>query len=306
MTGAPGRLHRTGIVVTALAVAFAALAFTAATTPWPPSRAGGGAPAGLATGELGSGDDPGGRGDRGAGPPGVDGGAVVMGRCVTPLVQEQRSRTDNVALAARILDGAVVGPGEEFLFNANLGRRTEEAGYKPARVIVDGRSEAGLAGGICQVSSTLYNAALLSGMEILERHPHSRPVPYLPMGLDATVSYGSLDLRWRNPWSFPVTVRAQVIGAGSELAVWIEGAEEPEKVQLVSEVVEVVPPRPAGEPGYTGRPVAGAPLAGGEIVHAGASGYRVRVWAETRGAGGERCRRLVSEDFYEPVLAVAR
>ena len=68
----------------------------------------------------------------------------------------------------------------------------------------------------------------------------------------------------------------------------------------------MVSPRLAGEQGYTGRPVAGAPLAGGEIVHAGASGYRVRVWAETRGAGGERCRRLVSEDFYEPVLAVAR
>ena len=212
-----------------------------------------------------------------------------MGRCVTPLVQEQRSRTDNVALAARILDGAVVGPGEEFSFNANLGRRTEEAGYKPARVIVDGRSEAGLAGGICQVSSTLYNAALLSGMEILERHPHSRPVPYLPMGLDATVSYGSLDLRWRNPWSFPVTVRAQVIGAGSELAVWIEGAEEPERYAGIGSGGGGAA-QAAGEPGYTGRPVAGAPLAGGEIVHAGASGYRVRC-----GQNPGRGRREVQE-----------
>ena len=140
MTGAPGRLHRTGIVVTALAVAFAALAFTAATTPWPPSRAGATAsslaaatrlgrdPAGAATEErLGSMER---RGD---------------GRCVTPLVQEQRSRQQRGAGV-----GSLTAPWssrEEFSFSANLGRRTEESRIQ-ARQGDGGRAgEAGLAGG---------------------------------------------------------------------------------------------------------------------------------------------------------------
>ncbi|HON41949.1 MAG TPA: VanW family protein [Bacillota bacterium] len=227
----------------------------------------------------------------------------VIGRCTTQLDPDQRGRNDNISIAAEKLNGTVVGPGQEFSFNEVVGERSSELGYGPARVIRDGRSEPGIAGGICQLSSTLYNAALLAGMEITERRPHSRPVPYLPAGLDATVSFGAADLRWVNVWATPVTVRAR-IGADS-VSVWIEGQSAVPDVRLYTEVIEVIAPRPAAPPDPTGR-AKSPPLPGADAVaSAGAPGYRVRVWAETEAPEGGRQRLLVSEDLYEPVNAVA-
>lgn len=229
-------------------------------------------------------------------------GTCVIGRCTTELNPDQRSRNDNIAIAAEKLDGTMVGPGQEFSFNEAVGERSSELGYGPARVIRDGRSEPGIAGGICQLSSTLYDAALLAGMEITERRPHSRPVPYLPAGLDATVSYGAADLRWVNVRPSPVTVRSRV-GVDS-VSVWLEGQSAGPEVRLCTEVVEVIAPRPAAPPDPTGR-AKSPPLPGAIVVaSAGAPGYRVRVWAETETPEGGRQRRLVSEDLYEPVNAV--
>ncbi len=233
----------------------------------------------------------------------VGSGPYVIGRCTTRLDPDQRGRNSNISIAAEKLNGAVVQPGQEFSFNDVVGERSSELGYGPARVIVDGRSEPGIAGGICQLSSTLYNAALLAGMEIAERRAHSRPVPYLPAGLDATVSYGAADLRWVNVLATPVTVRARV-GADS-VCVWLEGEEIVPDVRLYTEVVEVLAPRPAAPPDPTGR-AKSPPLPGaGAVASVGAPGYRVRVWAETEASEGGRQRRLVSEDMYEPVNAVA-
>jgi len=230
-------------------------------------------------------------------------GVYVIGRCTTRLDPDQRSRNANIAIAAEKLDGAVVQPGQEFSFNEAVGERSSELGYGPARVIVDGRSEPGIAGGICQLSSTLYNASLLAGMEIAERRAHSRPVPYLPAGLDATVSYGAADLRWVNVLATPVTVRAWM--EADSVCVWLEGEEVAPDVRLYTEVVEVIAPRPAAPPDPTGR-AESPPLPGaGAVASLGAPGYRVRVWAETEAPEGGRQRRLVSEDLYEPVNAVA-
>jgi len=140
-------------------------------------------------------------------------------------------------------------------------------------------------------------------MDIAERRAHSRPVPYLPAGLDATVSYGAADLRWVNVLATPVTVRARV-GADS-VCVWLEGEGVAPDVRLYTEVVEVISPRPTAPPDPTGR-AKSPPLPGaGAVASVGAPGYRVRVWAETEAAEGGRLRRLVSEDLYEPVNAVA-
>ncbi len=230
-------------------------------------------------------------------------GAHVLGRCTTQLDPDQRNRNDNISIAAEKLDGTTIQPGQEFSFNAAVGERSSDLGYGSARVIVDGRSEPGIAGGICQLSSTLYNAALLAGMEITERRAHSRPVPYLPAGLDATVSYGAVDLRWVNVSATAVTVRARV--SADNVSVWLDGQKSAvPDVRLSTEVVEVIAPRPAAPPDPTGR-AKSPPLPGADTVaSAGAPGYRVRVWAETAAPEGARQRRLVSEDLYEPVNAV--
>lgn len=109
------------------------------------------------------------------------------------------------------MTGATINPGETFSFNDRVGKRTEEKGYREA-IIFDGHGnkEKGLGGGVCQVSTTLYNAALNSGLDITERHEHSRDVPYIKDGMDASVSYPDEDLKIKNNFETTVTITATV------------------------------------------------------------------------------------------------
>lgn len=124
----------------------------------------------------------------------------------------QVNRTENIRLAAKALDGKVLAPGERFSFNESVGERTAEAGYKEAMIIVGKEFVPGLGGGVCQVSSTLYNVVNLAGLEILERHAHSLEITYVPYGQDATVAYGVLDFRFKNSTDTFLLIRSFVEG----------------------------------------------------------------------------------------------
>lgn len=119
------------------------------------------------------------------------------------------SRNTNIKKAASSINGKVVMPGEIFSFNNTIGPTSKARGYKLARVFHKGQERKGYGGGVCQVSSTLYNAADEAGMEIVERHPHSRRVYYVPKGRDAATSYGSSDFKFRNNYNFPVVIVTQ-------------------------------------------------------------------------------------------------
>jgi vancomycin resistance protein YoaR len=106
-------------------------------------------------------------------------------------------RGENIRLAASFIHNYLLAPGETFSFNKVTGHNIPGKGYKPAPIIVGNNVIPGYGGGVCQVSSTLYNAVLFSKLEIVERFPHSRPIGYVPMGRDATVS-GHLDFKFRN------------------------------------------------------------------------------------------------------------
>ncbi len=114
----------------------------------------------------------------------------------------------NAKKAAARLNGAVVLAGEKFSYNKRIGERTKENGYVEAPVIMGGKMVQGLGGGICEISSMLYNLCLQSGLEVLERSPHSLLVPYVPGGLDAAVSWGTMDFRFENPYEVPVVLLA--------------------------------------------------------------------------------------------------
>ncbi len=122
------------------------------------------------------------------------------------------NRSENIRLAAKALDGKLLAPGERFSFNKTVGQRTVEAGYKEAMIIVGKTYVPGLGGGICQVSSTLYNVAVLAQLEILERHHHSLPVNYVPPGQDATVNFPYFDFRFRNITDTYLLIRSFVEG----------------------------------------------------------------------------------------------
>jgi putative cell wall-binding protein len=124
----------------------------------------------------------------------------------------QVNRTENIRLSAKALDGKRLAPWERFSFNGSVGERTAEAGYKEAMIIEGKEFVLGLGGGVCQVSSTLYNAVSIAGLEILERHAHSLEITYVPYGQDATVAYGVLDFRFRNNTDNSLLIRSFVEG----------------------------------------------------------------------------------------------
>lgn len=120
------------------------------------------------------------------------------------------NRTTNLRLAANKINGIVLMPGETFSYNKTVGERTIAAGYKNAAIYENGQVVDGLGGGICQVSSTLYNAVLKSNLEVVERTNHMFLTTYTPGGLDATVAYGSLDFRFKNNRNYPIKIAAGV------------------------------------------------------------------------------------------------
>lgn len=134
-----------------------------------------------------------------------------LGMFRTSLAERSPEQRDNIQRAATALDGAVLEPGEEWSFNRHVGPRTPERGYRKAPAFLEQDLTESVGGGICQVSSTVYNAAALSGLTIVERHPHLRRVHSVPPGRDATVWYGKADLRLLNANRSPVRLSARIV-----------------------------------------------------------------------------------------------
>lgn len=117
----------------------------------------------------------------------------------TTIKDKSSGRLVNIRLTCDILNGRIINPGDTFSFNEIVGKPTVERGYQEASVIINHETEKGIGGGNCQVSSTLYNAVLsVPSLVVTERHEHGKDVTYVPEGKDAAVSYGSLDLKFRN------------------------------------------------------------------------------------------------------------
>jgi vancomycin resistance protein YoaR len=117
-----------------------------------------------------------------------------------------RPRCTNIEVASGNINGEILMPGDIFSYNKSVGQRTVARGFREAGIYVSGRHDTGVGGGICQVSSTLYNAALLGDFKIVERRNHSLPVAYVPVGRDATVDWGNIDFRFQNNYDFPVAI----------------------------------------------------------------------------------------------------
>ncbi len=143
-------------------------------------------------------------------------------------------RTYNLKVGADHLNGHILKPHEDFSFNQVVGDRTEKEGYRVAPVISGGELIDGLAGGMCQIASTLHAAAFFGALDIVSSTPHSRPSAYIPMGLDSTVVYPTTDLKLRNPYDFPVVMHYQV-NQGS-VKVELLGKERPYRVIFEREI----------------------------------------------------------------------
>ena len=136
----------------------------------------------------------------------------LIGSYSTKYATSNTDRTTNLRLAASKIDGTVVMPGEIFSYNSVVGKRTIAAGYKEAAIYQDGEVTSGLGGGICQISTTLYNAAIEANMEIESRRNHMFVPSYSDPGKDATVVWGSTDFKFKNRRDYPIKIEASVSG----------------------------------------------------------------------------------------------
>lgn len=162
----------------------------------------------------------------------LQGQDVLLGKYSTHFNRGEEGRTENVHLAADAVQGTVVMPGTVFSFNHTTGERTPAKGYQVAKIfihepgIVKAQIVDGVGGGVCQVSSTLFNAVRITNgktggrLKVVEWNHHSLPVTYVPPGLDATVAWPYKDFRFRNNYSFPVYVRTAVQGSRLTISIW--------------------------------------------------------------------------------------
>lgn len=151
----------------------------------------------------------------------------------------QAPRAQNIEAAASHVNGLVVEPGELVSFNDLVGARSGDNGFQKAFEIYKGEMVEGTGGGTCQVASTLHAAAFFGGLDIVQRLPHSRPSAYIPVGLDATVVYPIVDLKVRNPFTFPVVVHASV--GPNKITMQLLGADKPARVALMRTVLSTTP-----------------------------------------------------------------
>lgn len=205
------------------------------------------------------------------------------------------NRSHNLYTAAKRLNGAVIAPQEIFSFNQRVGMRTTEQGYRDAMVIVGGKYEPGLGGGVCQVSSTLYNAVLLAGMDIVERSNHNLSVVYVPLGQDATVVYGSLDFKFKNNTGYPIYIRA--VTSGGQLTVNLYGDLSYKKNIKISHIVD------QAIPFNTTKELDPALEVGTEKVdHYGHNGYVVRSFRTYYDNAGKAIKtEMLAKDRYLPL-----
>jgi vancomycin resistance protein YoaR len=171
---------------------------------------------------------------------GIEDISAVMGTFSTKFAVADRDRNFNLKLAASKINGYVLKPGEQWSFNGIVGERSQATGYKIAHVITAGEMVDGLAGGTCQISTTLFGASFFAGLDIVKTTNHSRPSTYTPLGFDATVVWPNTDLVLKNPYEFPVAIH--YIVANGEAKVEILGQKRPyTSVSFARQLVEETP-----------------------------------------------------------------
>jgi vancomycin resistance protein YoaR len=220
----------------------------------------------------------------------------VLGYFETRYARDQKheARTFNLRLAASKLNGTVLFPGETFDLNETVGPRTEANGYKVAPVIAQGELVDGIGGGTCQIAGTLHGAAFFAGLDIVDRHPHTRPSFYIKMGMDAAVSYPAITLKLKNPFPFPIVLRETV--TGGVVRAEVLGPKRTRDITFVRKINEVVP--------FVERDVPDAKVPKGVRVLAqrGIPGFKITRYRIVR--DGAFAVREHTQDVYPPTTQI--
>jgi len=210
------------------------------------------------------------------------------------------NRTQNLELSAGKINGTILAPGEVFSYNKVVGERTIAAGFKNAAVFENGKVVDGLGGGICQISSTLYNSVLLANLEIVNRTNHGFLTSYLKAGLDATVVYGAIDFQFKNNRNYPIKIVTSVKGGVAKIDIYGVKEDSDYRVEIQSSVLSTTP--------YTTKYVDDPTLdAGKEIVdQAGTNGCKSITYKLLYKGGELISKTTISTDTYSAMQRIVR
>ena len=224
----------------------------------------------------------------------------LLGTCTTNYDASNINRNNNLNLAASKLNGTIVNPGETFSYNQTIGQRTIAAGFKEAKAYANGKVVLDVGGGICQLSSTLYNSALLSNLEIVERRSHYFKTSYLPAGRDATVSWGSVDFKFKNNRKYPIKITAIAQDGVVKVEIYGIKQEDDVDVQIVSEETSIIPMETIYEKDSS--------LAKGteKVVQNGEDGCTSETYKITSKNGIVVSKTLVSKDTYNDLPTIIK
>ena len=222
----------------------------------------------------------------------------VMASYTTNVATGNPDRTENVRLSAAAINGYMMAPGDLFSFWDVVGQATLEKGYRYAPVIRAGEIVPGIGGGMCQVSSTLYNAALLANLTIVERYNHSLAQGYIPLGRDATVAYPGADVKFINSRDHYILIGSEL--ANNRLTFRIFGPPMEERVEIITSGAQQIAPPVRYEE------TDALPEGVKELVRAGVPGYRITSWRVVYRGDTEIKRELLSHDYYKPRETVYR
>ncbi|HBV88996.1 VanW family protein [Desulfosporosinus sp.] len=222
----------------------------------------------------------------------------IIGEFSTNFSVGEINRSANLAAAAKALDRKLLRPGQTLSFNETVGPREPETGYKDAYVIINGEYVKGTGGGVCQVSSTLYNAVLLSNLEILERMPHAMVISYVPPGQDATVNYPNIDFKFKNNTGSLVYLRTEVKQGVLTVRIW--GKKTGKSVRIEHQVEKEMAFKTIRK--YDPK------LPSGRVIQdqKGSKGMVVNTWQIVRDAKGHETKQFLGRDWYAPTNRILR
>lgn len=207
-------------------------------------------------------------------------------------------RSSNIRLATKMINGTIIAPGETFSFNKVVGPRTRAKGFQEAGIYINGNLDQGLGGGICQVSTTLYNAALLADLDIVERDNHSLTVHYVPLSRDAAVNYGSKDLKFKNNTNYYLYIHANC--TQSTVTFTLFSTRGNRRIELISKTIGRIdsPIEYLDDPQlYSGYQY---------IQEKGRTGYESKLIRRIYENGKLVKEEVVSHDKYKPIPTVIR
>lgn len=218
-----------------------------------------------------------------------------ISKYITRYDESNTNRSTNIKLASEKINGTILMPGETFSYNKIVGERTIKAGYKEAAVYMGGKVVDGIGGGICQVSSTLYNAVLEANLEITSRRNHYFITGYVSASRDATVSYGTIDFKFKNTRTYPIKIES--ISQNGICMISIYGIKEDTEYEVVIEdkITEVIP--------YTTKYVKTNKLEKGveNEIQKGVNGYKSEAYRILKLNGKVISKTLLSKDSYNPI-----